>query len=134
MFAVTGSGSRLAVVGGWLGGPVGTLELYDPVGGWQRGPDMPTPRYALAAAEFAGRLFAVGGAGVAGTLGVVESFDGTAWTTEPPLAWPRQLLALAVFGGRLYALGGRGPPAGRGPGPAHVTLAVVESYAPPPAA
>ena len=124
MFAASGFRGGLAVVGGWLGGPAGTLEIYDPVAaGWRRGPDMPTPRFALAAAEFAGRLFAVGGSAGRGPLAVVESFDGDAWITEPPLARPRQLLALVAFGDRLFALGGRGP------GPAGAALSDVESYA-----
>ena len=73
----------------------------------------PTARFALAATEFGGRLFAVGGSDGYRTLPVVESFDRAGWRTETPMARPRQLLALVPFAGRLFALGGRGPgPAG----------------------
>ena len=123
MFAATSFMGGLAVVGGWLGGPVGTLEFYDPDSGWRRAASMPTPRYALAAAEFAGRLYAVGGSAGGEPLAAVESFDGAAWRSEAPISRPRQLLALAAFGDRLFAMGGRGP------GDAAAPLADVESYA-----
>ncbi len=109
-------GGRLYVIGGFhptlvsVWDPVASLYIYDPeTNAWREGPPMPTARGALAVAEHAGRLYAIGGYGKAGNTAAVEVYDPATnrWTALAPLPTARDHLAAVALGGRLYAIGGR---------------------------
>lgn len=117
---------RIVVLGGHHpdieGGPktdpgFAFCEQLDPTAArWTEMPPLPTPRFALAAVVYGGRLLAMGGCGYrpAGfkNFHVVESYDPRQgrWVEEPAYAlpWPAAGLAACVLNGRLYIFGGYG--------------------------
>ena len=108
--------NRLYVIGGYrqaflaLWHPVATVYRYDPdKNAWTERAPMPTPRGALAVAEFSGRFYAIGGYDGSGNKAAVEVYDPAAdtWTAGAPLPTPRDHLAAATVGGNIYAIGGR---------------------------
>jgi N-acetylneuraminic acid mutarotase len=76
---------------------------------WQRGPELPEPRAAAAAAVAGGRLHVVGGVEDRGSLArVALALDlRTGRWSRVPGATAREHLAAAAVGGRVYAIGGR---------------------------
>jgi N-acetylneuraminic acid mutarotase len=117
---------------------------YDPrADDWRRLAPMPSRRGAAAAAAVNGRLYVVGGAGLAPgsdepglrpdrahrVLGTVEEYDpeSNSWRARGPMPTPRNHHAVAAVGRRIYAIGGR-------IGAAFITVAsntdVVEEYDP----
>lgn len=108
--------NRLYVIGGYrqaflaLWHPVATVYMYDPdKNAWTERAPMPTPRGALAVAEFSGKFYAIGGYDGSGNKAAVEVYDPAAdtWTARSPLPTPRDHLAAATAGGNIYAIGGR---------------------------
>lgn len=109
-------GTRLYLIGGFTTSllsvwhPVASVYEYQPeADSWKERAPMPTPRGALAVAEFNGKLFAIGGYDGTGNSGAVEVYDptGNTWTTRAFLPTPRDHLATAAVGARIYAIGGR---------------------------
>ncbi|MBW8267974.1 Kelch repeat-containing protein [Caldovatus aquaticus] len=124
--------------------PTDAAWEYDPRGDtWRALAPMPSRRGAAAAAAVNGRLYVVGGAGLAPgsaepglrpdrphrALSTVEEYDpeANAWRPRSPMPTPRNHHAAAAVGGRIYAIGGR-------LGGAFITVAsntdVVEEYDP----
>lgn len=127
------AGNRLCVIGGYtrsflaMWHPVATVYMYDPdKDAWTERSPMPTPRGALAVAEFGGKLYAIGGYDGSGNKAAVEVYDpaADAWTAKAPLPTPRDHLAAVAVGGKIYAIGGR-----VNQSYAH-NLATVEAYDP----
>src|SRR4051812_1686163 len=83
----------------------------DQAASWARVADLPTPRYALAAARGGdGRIYAVGGVSASDLhLARVDAYDprSNTWTAVAPMSVARGALA-AVTGanGHVYAIGG----------------------------
>ncbi|MGH7164577.1 MAG: Kelch repeat-containing protein [Nitrospiraceae bacterium] len=109
-------GNRLYVIGGFtaslfsLWQPLASVYLYQPeTDAWIERAPMPTPRGALAVAEYEGKLFAIGGYDGDGNSAAVEVYDpgSNSWSARSPLPTPRDHLAAAAVGQRLYAIGGR---------------------------
>src|SRR6266853_600152 len=75
---------------------------------WTTRARMPNSRYALAAADVNGTLYAVGGYRCCVYPAAVEAYDpaGDTWTTRASLPTPRKDLGAATVGGILYAVGG----------------------------
>ena len=109
-------GNRLYVIGGFkqslmsVWKPVATVYVYDPAqDAWTEASPMPTARGALAVAELAGTLYAIGGYDGDGNTPAVEAYDPVhnSWSARAPLPTPRDHLAAAPVTGMLYAIGGR---------------------------
>jgi len=88
--------------GGYVSGTtaVGTMDSWDPIGGWTSQPAMPTARANLAGVTVGtGTVYAVGG--VSGTIfySTVEAFDAPlgVWSTRADMATPRAAFAVALF-------------------------------------
>lgn len=96
------------------GGPVATLEAYDPTGNsWALKASMSGARSGLAAAVIDNVIYAVGGDEALGgdpsmPLNMLEAYDSVSntWTTKTPMLNSRSGLAAAVVNGKLYAIGG----------------------------
>ena len=115
-------GGKLYVMGGFddLGFddevPLAQAEVYDPkADDWQLLPSMLMPRRSFAAAAVAGKVYAIGGAGVViNELGfnslsdAVEAYDpiSDAWTQVASLPMPRGEHTATVIDGKIYVLGG----------------------------
>jgi N-acetylneuraminic acid mutarotase len=88
-----------------------TLEVYDPaLKTWDTTrASMPTARREPAAAVLDGRLYVMGGMGVAGVTGVVEAYDPctNAWSPVAPLPTPRSSAVAGVLGRTIHLVGGR---------------------------
>jgi N-acetylneuraminic acid mutarotase len=109
-------GNRLYVIGGYrrwflsVWHPVASVYMYDPdKDTWTERTPMPTPRGALAVAEWGGKLYAIGGYDGTTNRAEVEVYDPAtdSWTVQAPLPTPRDHLAVATVGGKIYAIGGR---------------------------
>ncbi|MEU9705299.1 kelch repeat-containing protein [Streptomyces sp. NPDC047981] len=115
-------GTCVYAVGGTSGGPVGTVESYNPAANvWTPVASLPTPRYSLATAaapcppgQTGTCVYAVGGL-TGGLSGKVESYQPSSrtWTTLPSLPTPRAFLAAAathcppgITGACVYVSGG----------------------------
>lgn len=95
--------------GGLLFGPVGVLERYHISDGNQRRASMLTPRGRMAAVNFEGKLWTLGGSDQHGASAVVEIYDYTSnsWESGPGLLSARELnAALAIFD-KIFIIGGR---------------------------
>lgn len=105
---------KIYIVGGSAGGPLNTVDLYDPGKNvWETRAPMPTARYALGLVECKGKLYALGGRLAQNTAqtsctGIVEQYDPATdtWTELAPLSQARQELAAVSTDGRIYAIGG----------------------------
>lgn len=109
-------GDRLYVIGGFTKSflsvwkPVANVYQYDPATDtWAERASMPTPRGALAVAEAAGKLLAIGGYDGEANSAAAEEYDPSSdsWRVRAPLPTPRDHLAAAGVGTRVYAIGGR---------------------------
>jgi len=120
-------GDQIVVAGGESADLLlSNVEQYNPLtNAWSNLSAMTTARSQLALAEFAGRLYAVGGyAGVISQwVGSVEEYDpGTgSWTARAPTPTARAHLVLAPFNGKLLAAGGEN---------VNRSLDLLESYDP----
>jgi N-acetylneuraminic acid mutarotase len=89
------------------------LDIYDPASGkWSLGKPLLTARQAAACAVLDGRLYALGGAGLAGdtdALASVEVYDSKTgqWVTAPPMPTARMCLGAAAVDRTIYAVGGK---------------------------
>jgi N-acetylneuraminic acid mutarotase len=112
--AAAAVGGRIYVVGGSLGSTLSAAEVYEPeTDRWSRIPDMPTAREHLAAVEFGGRLWTLGGRSsfVGPQYASVEIYDpaSATWAAGPPLPTGRGGLAAATIGDRVFVFGGEAP-------------------------
>lgn len=105
---------KLYVVGGYREAtfdPVAALRILDLATlAWSDGAPLPTPRGALAVAELAGRIHAIGGTVAGGrTVDTHEIYDPAtnSWQSAAPLAVRRNHHTAAAFDGRIYVFGGR---------------------------
>ncbi|MFF9018457.1 Kelch repeat-containing protein [Streptomyces sp. NPDC014870] len=116
------TGTCVYAVGGNAGGPVGTVESYNPATNvWTPVAALPTPRFTLATVaapcppgQTGTCVYAVGGLN-GGLTGKVESYQPSSntWTTLPSLPTPRSFLAAAathcppgITGACVYVSGG----------------------------
>ena len=105
---------RVYVIGGTRGGPVitpvNTLNIFNPAGGLDGGPELGTPRaYHAAVTGADGAIYAIGGVDGAGNaLTSVERLDpGTnVWAAVASMPTARLGLAACVVGDKIYAIGG----------------------------
>jgi len=91
------------------------VERYDPAtDAWEAVAPMATARRFHAVAVLDGKLYAVGGVGLAvGSIALltsVERYDPAldAWEAVAPMATARDAVGVAVLDGKLYAVGGYG--------------------------
>lgn len=88
------------------GPPAGVMPEF---GGWSMGAAMPLPRSEHAVAEYAGKVWVLGGY-PPGRLpsNLVQVFDPATgrWTLGPPLPQPIHHTHVAAVGGKLYMIGG----------------------------
>lgn len=106
---------KLYVIGGYVvraffiwNGTDAVYE-YDPaVDRWRARAPMPTPRGALAAAAWGGKIYVVGGKDRTDT-GALEVYDPAtdAWHRLRPMPTPRNHIATEVVDGKVYVFGGR---------------------------
>jgi hypothetical protein len=81
---------------------------------------MPTPRSAIAAGTYNGRIIIPGGevqdSRFLGAFKAVEAYDTATntWQILPSMPHPRHGLAVGVVGNRLYTVSGDGQSAGNG--------------------
>ena len=113
----TGWGGRMVVAGGLTaeGRASAKVFVYEPsADAWSEGPALPRPlHHATAAVGPRGRLWIIGGYGMAGRTWVPQAEvwslgpDEPRWRSEPPLAQARGALAAATSGdGTIVAMGG----------------------------
>ena len=107
----SGCGPRLIyVVGGFDGGGLSTVELYDPQNAsWTQRASMTVARYAPGCVALDGKLYAVGGRGASGqVLDTAEVYDPQTdgWQPLAKMSTARSVLGLAAVGGKIYAIGG----------------------------
>jgi Tol biopolymer transport system component/N-acetylneuraminic acid mutarotase len=94
-------------------------------GGWQSRAPVSSARFALAAADVGGTLYAVGGTfGSCDGQRTLEAYDAATntWAARAPMPTARYNLGAASLGGKLYVVGG-GVSCG-------ILLATVEAYDP----
>ena len=103
-----GFGPRLVyVMGGSRGGPLASVEIFDPqTNGWTAGMALSAGRKWAAAAALEAKIYLVGGKGDSSK---VEAFDpqAGAWAEVAPMLTGREVPAAAAVDGRVYAIGGR---------------------------
>jgi N-acetylneuraminic acid mutarotase len=110
--AAAASGSRIAVVGGFLadGATTARADLYDPAADtWARAPDLPAAVNHAAAATLAGRAVIAGGYAAGHASRGVFALDRARWRALRPLPFVRAAAGAAALGGTLYVVGGVGP-------------------------
>ena len=76
---------------------------------WRELASMPTARHSFASAVYEDDIFAIGGEGLQGVIGVVERFDPpkNTWAVLTPKPAPVADVGAAVVGGLIYVPGGR---------------------------
>jgi len=85
---------------------------------WQRGPNLPTPRYGLTSQAINGTVYVIGGANnypypIWGAkhewYSVNEAYDieSGVWQKKDPMPTPRDHLKSTVIDGKIYVIGGR---------------------------
>ena len=109
--AVTASGGKAYVMGGYEGA-YNVNRAYDPAANtWATRAVMPTPRTNVAAAATGDKLYVLGGYnGGSADYGINEEYDpgSNDWVTKASMPTVRYMLAAAAFGGKVYAVGGSG--------------------------
>lgn len=109
-------GQDLYVVGGFTSSllniwkPSAQGFRYNPVTNvWSEIPPMPTARGALAAVEYGGKLYAIGGFDGTADSSAVEVFDpaSNTWSLRASLPTPRDHHTAAVSQSRIFVIGGR---------------------------
>jgi N-acetylneuraminic acid mutarotase len=114
--ATTGADGHIYVMGGYptIQGSqpgVDTVQIYDPVSNsWSIAAPISVPRYVLAAATGPdGRVYALPGASVSGTINVTEAYTPStnSWSTVASPNTARQAeAAVTSSDGRIFAIGG----------------------------
>ena len=93
-------------MGGYHGGTLDTVEVYDPqADSWQRVASMPQRLCCHAAAAMGGKIYVTGGVtDQGGSLNSVYVYDprADAWTQLASMGNARRLHASAAVGGKLY--------------------------------
>lgn len=110
--ATTFNGS-LYVIGGytdnnWI--PSAKLFIYDTKNNtWTEGSPMPAARGALTALFIDEILYAIGGEGESGAMGINEAYNSETknWLSKSPMPTARHHTASAVVDGNVYIIGGR---------------------------
>ena len=100
---------KIYVIGGWSGGSLSTVEVYDPVTDtWTPKADMPTARFGASANVVDGKIYVIGGYAGGGPLSIVEVYDPATdtWATRGGMPTARSLFASGVVNGKIYAIGG----------------------------
>jgi N-acetylneuraminic acid mutarotase len=108
LYAIGGEkGKFLGIFGETI---TGENEEYNPSENtWSsRETHMPVPAKNLAVASIGDSLYAIGGVGREGTLGITQRYDSSydVWHEMPPLPSPRAYHGAAVVGGQLFVIGG----------------------------
>jgi N-acetylneuraminic acid mutarotase len=69
---------------------------------------MPVPAKNGAVASIGNSLYAIGGVGQGGTVGIIQRYDPSydRWQEMPPLASPMAYHGAAVINGEIFAIGG----------------------------
>jgi len=101
----------LYAVGGYNGGPLSTVEAYDPTTDtWTTKASMPTARSGFAVGVINGILYAAAGTQGGSLKDVVEAYDPTTdtWTTKTRAPTARFGVGGGVVNGILYVVGGDG--------------------------
>jgi len=116
---------KIYAIGGWKGGTLSTVEVYDPVTDkWTRKADMPTARMYFSTSVVNGKIYAIGG-GIdrASAVSTVEEYDPVTdkWAKKANMPTARLALSTSVVDGKIYAIGGR---------KGGFALSTVEEYAP----
>lgn len=67
-----------------------------------------SPRYGLGSATVNGKIYAIGGQEVPGSVNTVEEYDPTTdtWTTKSPMGTARECLGVVALNDKIYAIGG----------------------------
>ena len=103
---------KIYVMGGFDGGHLDTVEVYDPqADSWQRVASMPQGQSGHAAAAMGGKIYVTGGEtgdDEAENSAYVYDPQADAWTQLAGMGITRQCHASAVVGGKLYVFGGSG--------------------------
>jgi N-acetylneuraminic acid mutarotase len=75
---------------------------------WTTLAEMPTPREGLGVAVVNGKIYAIGGNGGDGNLGVNEEYDPVTntWATKKPLPTSRSRFGITVHQNKIYVMGG----------------------------
>jgi N-acetylneuraminic acid mutarotase len=127
--AVAAVGDKLYAIGGRIGSAfissgsnnIDLVEMYDPAADtWTPRERMPTPRSAIGAAVYNGRILVPGGEvqdrRYLAAFKAVEVYDPAVnrWQILPSMPHSRHGLAIGVIGDRLYTVSGDGQSAGNG--------------------
>ena len=91
--------------------PLDDVDIYNPKkGSWRRGPALGTARQEPVVVNAEGRVYAIGGSGVGGSLDSVESIGSgeTTWRAEPSLPRPMRQFSGCVLDGVIYVVGPEG--------------------------
>jgi len=103
--------NQLAIFGGWESEPVATNLLWAPDLEWTNVAPLPSALYNLAAVQWEGSIYVVGGENYIGTISntfLQMSTDTYTWTrTLPVLPEARCGLQAVVLNNEIYAIGGR---------------------------
>ena len=75
---------------------------------WIQKADMPTPRWALAAAVVDGKIYTIGGGTTIQGGRIVEAYDPKTdiWTRKANMPTARRQHSTSVVCGKIYAIGG----------------------------
>ncbi|MHC4533995.1 MAG: Kelch repeat-containing protein [Planctomycetota bacterium] len=106
-FAASVVNGKIYAIGGRAGGPISTVEEYDPATNtWTRKADMPTRRYNAATCVVNGKIYAIGGHDGTEVTRTVEEYDPATdiWTKKAdiPLAVARS--CAGVVNGKIYVI------------------------------
>ena len=103
---------KIYAVGGFGGGYLDTVEVYNPqANSWQRVASMPQRLHAHAAAAMGGKIYVTGGCnqGLSPQRSVyVYEPQADAWAQLASMGAARRVHASAAVGGKLYVFGGFG--------------------------
>ncbi len=106
-------GTKLYHAGGWGGNAsqpydvVYTTQLNEGIpASWNSAGSLPLRRFGMAVANYAGRVYLVGGYDGQNFLSRVDTFDGTNWQQAGILPQALNFPAACVMGDRLYVAGG----------------------------
>jgi N-acetylneuraminic acid mutarotase len=127
--AVAAVGDKVYAIGGRIGSAfissgsnnIDLVEMYDPAADtWTARERMPTPRSAIGAGVYNGRILVPGGEvqdrRLLAAFKAVEAYDPALnrWQILPSMPHQRHGLAVGVIGDRLYTVSGDGQSAGNG--------------------
>ena len=115
--ATLASAGDFMLVGGFVGNVLnrvttaGVWRWDNAAASWSAGPDLPSPRAAVAMARLGGELHVAGGLGADGNTDSAEhlvlNLTGGTWASAAPLPVPRNHGGGAASNGRFFAIAGR---------------------------